>query len=254
MSASRRLIWCSRRSAAAARCSSNRCGRPAWPASRRSSSSTCRPPASHRSRGSGSPASTTSRSCACSIRSTRASRTSHQPEIWRDYIRTVGRTPNGVWGGKLMWNQTPLLLRARRRICPTAPATACSPRSATSSAAIRSWCTSTGPTWCPRRCRSGARCRPGSGAAGPIRCATPAPSTTPARSRTSSPCCASRRRAGGPGSTRRTSTPIEVSYPVLWRNLTQIVGTVLEALGLGSAAGAARRCWNARPINAPTNG
>ena len=32
------------------------------------------------------------------------------PEIWRDYIRTVGRTPNGVWGGKLMWNQTPLLL------------------------------------------------------------------------------------------------------------------------------------------------
>lgn len=32
------------------------------------------------------------------------------PEIWRAYIRTVGRTPNGVWGGKLMWNQTPLLL------------------------------------------------------------------------------------------------------------------------------------------------
>ena len=33
------------------------------------------------------------------------------PEIWRDYIRTVGRTPNGIWGGKLMWNQTPLLLQ-----------------------------------------------------------------------------------------------------------------------------------------------
>ena len=32
-------------------------------------------------------------------------------EIWRDYIRTVGRTPNGIWGGKLMWNQTPLLLQ-----------------------------------------------------------------------------------------------------------------------------------------------
>jgi LPS sulfotransferase NodH len=27
-------------------------------------------------------------------------------------------------------------------------------------------------------------------------------------------------------------TPIDVSYPVLWRNLTQVVGTVLEALGL----------------------
>src|SRR5947208_13946964 len=30
------------------------------------------------------------------------------PETWRDYIRTVGRTPNGVRGGKLLWNQTPL--------------------------------------------------------------------------------------------------------------------------------------------------
>ena len=27
-------------------------------------------------------------------------------------------------------------------------------------------------------------------------------------------------------------SPLEVSYPVLWRNLTQVVGTVLEALGL----------------------
>lgn len=26
-------------------------------------------------------------------------------------------------------------------------------------------------------------------------------------------------------------TPIEVAYPVLWRNLTQIVGDILEALG-----------------------
>lgn len=31
-------------------------------------------------------------------------------EVWRDYIPTVGRTPNGVWGGKLMRNHTPLLL------------------------------------------------------------------------------------------------------------------------------------------------
>jgi LPS sulfotransferase NodH len=27
------------------------------------------------------------------------------------------------------------------------------------------------------------------------------------------------------------ASPLEVSYPVLWRNLTQIVSTVLEALG-----------------------
>ncbi|WP_068275167.1 trehalose 2-sulfotransferase [Aldersonia kunmingensis] len=35
------------------------------------------------------------------------SRTSEQ---WRDDLLREGRTPNGVWGGKLMWNQTPLLL------------------------------------------------------------------------------------------------------------------------------------------------
>ncbi|KAA0018969.1 trehalose 2-sulfotransferase [Antrihabitans cavernicola] len=29
---------------------------------------------------------------------------------WRDRILRAGRTPNGVWGGKLMWNQTPLLV------------------------------------------------------------------------------------------------------------------------------------------------
>ncbi|MGH3525245.1 MAG: Stf0 family sulfotransferase, partial [Mycobacterium sp.] len=33
------------------------------------------------------------------------------PVAWREHIRSAGRTPNGVWGGKLMWNQTPLLLQ-----------------------------------------------------------------------------------------------------------------------------------------------
>src|SRR6201985_44903 len=28
---------------------------------------------------------------------------------WREHILSSGRTPNGIWGGKLMWNQTPLL-------------------------------------------------------------------------------------------------------------------------------------------------
>lgn len=31
------------------------------------------------------------------------------PVAWREHVRTSGRTPNGVWGGKLMWNQTALL-------------------------------------------------------------------------------------------------------------------------------------------------
>lgn len=30
-------------------------------------------------------------------------------EEWRERILAAGRTANGVWGGKLMWNQTPLL-------------------------------------------------------------------------------------------------------------------------------------------------
>ncbi|MFD1812807.1 trehalose 2-sulfotransferase [Rhodococcus gannanensis] len=31
-------------------------------------------------------------------------------EQWRDQLRSLGKTPNGVWGGKLMWNQVPLVL------------------------------------------------------------------------------------------------------------------------------------------------
>ncbi|MFF0815587.1 Stf0 family sulfotransferase [Rhodococcus sp. NPDC003318] len=31
-------------------------------------------------------------------------------EQWRDQLLSLGRTPNGVWGGKLMWNQVPLVL------------------------------------------------------------------------------------------------------------------------------------------------
>lgn len=32
------------------------------------------------------------------------------PEQWRDQLSSLGRTANKVWGGKLMWNQVPLLL------------------------------------------------------------------------------------------------------------------------------------------------
>src|ERR1700744_591710 len=35
---------------------------------------------------------------------------------WREHILSSGRTPNGIWGGKLMWNQTPLL--QQRRLVP----------------------------------------------------------------------------------------------------------------------------------------
>ncbi|GAA3709184.1 Stf0 sulfotransferase family protein [Gordonia hankookensis] len=36
-------------------------------------------------------------------------------EDWKADILDQGRSPNGVWGGKLMWNQTPLLI-ARTRV------------------------------------------------------------------------------------------------------------------------------------------
>lgn len=36
-------------------------------------------------------------------------------ETWRADVLAAGRSANGVWGGKLMWNQTPLLV-ARSRI------------------------------------------------------------------------------------------------------------------------------------------
>lgn len=47
--------------------------------------------------------------------------------------------------------------------------------------------------------------------------------------------------------------PIDVSYPVLWRNLTQIVGDVLEAIGR-IAAWRRTRCWSGKPTSAPTSG
>ena len=127
-------------------------------------------------------------------------------EIWRDYIRTVGRTPNGVWGGKLMWNQTPLLLRSRQ-----GPARALRRRAARRDPRRHRHRSGPGARLPARRGVPGgvvlARgADPGLAGSARSACATPAPSTTPARSRTSSPCCASRRRAGGPGSTRRTSS------------------------------------------------
>ena len=127
-------------------------------------------------------------------------------EIWRDYIRTVGRTPNGVWGGKLMWNQTPLLLH-RAKDLPD--------RSGDGSAGRD-----------PRRRRRG----PGAGPRLPARrglaggfvlarradpgLARPARSGAGRARRVSRrrhrprrhACCANRRRAGGTGSPRRTSS------------------------------------------------
>ena len=153
------------------------------------------------------------------------------PEIWRDYIRTVGRTPNGIWGGKLMWNQTPLLMKraaglpersgdgllaAVRDVIGDDPVLVHVYRPDVVSQAVSFWRAVQTRVW---------RGRPD-----PIRDA---------------------RAEYHPGAIAHIVTmlraqeegwrawfaeediePIEVSYPVLWRNLSQVVGTILEALGL----------------------
>src|SRR5215217_4276177 len=117
------------------------------------------------------------------------------PEIWRDYIRTVGRTPNGIWGGKLMWNQTPLLLeRASGLPDRSGDGLLAAIRDVIGSDPVL--ITSTGLTLSRKRFHSGGRCRPGSGGGGRTPGATPPPNTTPVRSPMSSPSSASRRRGG----------------------------------------------------------
>jgi trehalose 2-sulfotransferase len=125
-------------------------------------------------------------------------------EIWRDYIRTVGRTPNGVWGGKLMWNQTPLLLNragelpnrsgdrllaAIRDVVGEEPALIYVYRPDVVSQAVSFWRAVQTRVW---------RGRPD-----PV--AMRGPPITPERSPTWSPCCVPRSRAGKPGSPRKTS-------------------------------------------------
>jgi trehalose 2-sulfotransferase len=153
------------------------------------------------------------------------------PEIWRDYIRTVGRTPNGVWGGKLMWNQTPLLLQradglpdrsgtgllsAIRDVVGSDPVLVYVYRPDVVSQAVSFWRAVQTRVW---------RGRPD-----PVR---------DARAEYHAGAIAhviTMLKAQEVGwrnwFAEEDVKPIEVPYPVLWRNLTEIVGTVLDALGL----------------------
>jgi trehalose 2-sulfotransferase len=152
------------------------------------------------------------------------------PEIWRDYIRTVGRTPNGIWGGKLMWNQTSLLLEradglpdrsgagllsAIRDVVGSDPLLIHIYRPDIVSQAVSFWRAVQTRVW---------RGRPD-----PVR---------DARAEYHAGAIAHvvmLMRAQEEGwrnwFTEERVTPMEVPYPVLWRNLAQVVGDVLEALG-----------------------
>jgi LPS sulfotransferase NodH len=153
------------------------------------------------------------------------------PEIWRDYIRTVGRTPNGVWGGKLMWNQTPLLqqraddlpdrsgtglLSAIRDVVGSDPVLVHVYRPDVVSQAVSFWRAVQTRVWRgrPDPIRDG-RAEYHAGAIAHV--------VTMLRAQEES------WRAWF---LEEDVSPIDVSYPVLWRNLTEVVGTVLEALGL----------------------
>jgi trehalose 2-sulfotransferase len=152
------------------------------------------------------------------------------PEVWRDYIRTVGRTPNGIWGGKLMWNQTPLLLQrseglpdrsgvgllsAIRDVVGSDPALVHVYRPDVVSQAVSFWRAVQTRVW--------------RGRSDPVR---------DARAEYHARAIAhvvSMLRAQEEGWRKwfaeESVEPMEVSYPLLWRNLTQVVGAVLEALG-----------------------
>src|ERR1700712_1446786 len=152
-------------------------------------------------------------------------------EIWRDYIRTVGRTPNGVWGGKLMWNQTPLLvggaaglpdrsgtglLAAMRDVVGSDPVLIHIYRPDVVSQAVSFWRAVQTRVWRgrPDPVRD-ARAEYHAGAIAHV--------VTMLRAQED---------AWRGWVAEEDVTPIDVSYPVLWRNLTEVVGTVLEALGL----------------------
>jgi LPS sulfotransferase NodH len=152
-------------------------------------------------------------------------------ELWRDYIRTVGRTPNGVWGGKLMWNQTPLLInRARnlpgrsgdgllaaiRDVIGSDPVLVHVYRPDVVSQAVSFWRAVQTRVW---------RGRPD-----PVR---------DARAEYHAGAIAhvitllrDQEKSWRAWFDEENIAPIDIAYPALWRNLTEVVGTILEALGL----------------------
>lgn len=153
------------------------------------------------------------------------------PLAWRERIRAAGRTPNGVWGGKLMWNQTPLLIgraaelpdrsgtglrSAIRDVIGGEPVYIHVHRPDVVSQAVSFWRAAQTRVWQGRADpeRDSRACYHAGAIAHVIENL--------------------RRQEDGWRAwfAEENVTPIDIAYPVLWRNLTTIVATVLEALGL----------------------
>jgi trehalose 2-sulfotransferase len=149
---------------------------------------------------------------------------------WREHIRSSGRTPNGIWGGKLMWNQSPLLqqraaglpdrsgdsLRAAiRDAIGSEPVYVHVYRPDVVSQAVSFWRAVQTRVW---------RGRP-----------DPERDSQAAYHAGAIAHVVTMLRGQEEGwrnwFTEEHIEPIDVPYPVLWRNLTSIVATVLEAVG-----------------------
>lgn len=152
------------------------------------------------------------------------------PVEWREGIRRSGLTPNGVWGGKLMWNQTPLLLHraaglpdrsgndlrsAIRDVIGSEPLYVHVYRPDVVSQAVSFWRALQTQVWQGRP--DPQRNSPVVYHAGAI-----AHIVTMLREQED---------GWRNWFAEEHIMPIDVAYPVLWRHLTAIVGTVLEALG-----------------------
>ncbi|MBO0863739.1 MAG: Stf0 sulfotransferase family protein [Mycobacterium sp.] len=153
------------------------------------------------------------------------------PVAWRGHIRSAGRTPNGIWGGKLMWNQTPLLLQraaglpdrsgeslrsAIRDVIGSEPVYVHVYRPDVVSQAVSFWRAVQTQVW--------------QGRADPERDSR----VVYHAGAISHIVTLLQEQENGWRNwfAEEHITPIDVAYPVLWRNLTAIVGTILEALGL----------------------
>jgi LPS sulfotransferase NodH len=152
------------------------------------------------------------------------------PVVWREHIRSSGRTPNGIWGGKLMWNQTALLqerasqlaecsgdgLRAAiRAVIGSEPVYVHVYRPDVVSQAVSFWRAVQTQVW--RGHPDPERDSQAVYHAGAIAHIVKNLHDQETRWRA--------------WFAEESITPIDIAYPVLWRNLTAIVGHVLEALG-----------------------
>ncbi len=153
------------------------------------------------------------------------------PVAWREHIRKAGRTPNGVWGGKIMWNQTPLLLAraaglpdrsgdglraAIRDVIGSEPVYVHVYRPDVVSQAVSFWRAVQTQVW--------------QGHSDPDRDSQATYHAGAIAHIVKNLRC--QEHSWRAWFAEEGIAPIEIAYPVLWRNLTAIVATVLEALGL----------------------